>query len=133
VEEPTKSIAANVFVAALVSLVLIAGTTFCRECAQYRKGNEAAARGDFAGAVAGYEAAIHMYVPFSPLVGKSAESLWAIADGFERAGNRERALIAYRSLRSSFYGVRWLFQPGSEWIARCDQRIAGLVRQASQQ
>lgn len=126
-QDRTKTIALNVAIAAVLAVLFIAGNTLWRQWSQYNNGVGAAAKGDFTAAVSGYEAAIHMYVPLSPLVGKSARNLWGLAEQFERTGDRERALVAYRSLRSSFYGAKWLLQPGEDWIARCDERIARLV------
>jgi hypothetical protein len=75
----------------------------------------------------GYESAIRMYLPFSSRVELSAQRIWDLAETAERTGDTERALDAYRSLRSAFYGVRWLRQPGQLWISRCDVKIAALV------
>lgn len=125
--EQTKTVLVNVTVIAVISLVLIAGNTLWRQRTQFHRGEEALARGDFMAAVSAYEAALHMYTPLGPHVEKSAVRLWEIGAGFERVGDTERALIAYRALRSSFYAARWLVQPGSEWIARCDMKIAMLA------
>jgi hypothetical protein len=70
-----------------------------------------------------------MYTPGSSLVGKSAERIWKIGEDFERAGDTERALLAYRSIRGSFYAVRGFSSPGKEWIARCDAKIQGILHQ----
>ena len=83
---------------------------------------------DLIGAISWYEAALHMYTPGSPLVEQAAQKLWAIGERFERADDPVRALVAYRSLRSSFYAVRGLTRPGTGWIARCDGKIAALVQ-----
>jgi hypothetical protein len=45
----------------------------------------------------------------------------------EGQGDVTRALIAYRTLRSSFYAIAWIYSPGTEWIAKCDAKIAALV------
>lgn len=126
--EKLKTIAANVAAAALISLVLIWGNTLYRQHTQYDKGEKGLAAGDFLAAVAGYESAIHMYTPGSPTVDKSAQRLWDIGQQAEQRGDYPRALIAYRSLRSSFYAVAWLLSPGEGWIERCDARIAALVK-----
>ena len=94
---------------------------------QFDKGNQAFAAQDFNGAVAGYEAAIHMYTPGSSVVQQAAERLWQLGNLMEQQ-DTARALVAYRALRSSFYAVRWLGQPGQEWITKCDARIAALVK-----
>jgi hypothetical protein len=122
-----KTIAVNAAVIAVISLLLFWGNTRYRQQAQYELGVKALAAGDYIGAIGGFEMAIHMYTPFSSLVGESAQQLWHIGEELERQGDLRRALIAYRALRSSFYAVHGLTQPGADWIARCDERVAQLV------
>ena len=131
--ERAKTIAVNIAVTAVIALGLIWGNTLYRQHAQFDKGEKALAAGNYIGAIAGYESAIHMYTPGSALVGRAAEKLWGIGERYEQAGDPEKALVAYRSLRSSFYAVRGLYSPGSEWIARCEARIAQVVGQAPNQ
>lgn len=125
--DKTKAIAVNVIVIVIICLALAWGETYHRQRTQFFKGEEARARGDFIAAIEGYDSAIHMYTPGSSLVEKSAERLWNLGEDSERAGDRKRALIAYRSLRSSFYAVRGFSVPGREWISRCDAKIANLA------
>jgi hypothetical protein len=125
--ERAKPIAANIAVIAVIVLLLVWGNTWYRQWSQYRKGEAALAAGDAITAIAGYESAIHMYTPVSPFVERSAEKLWSIGENFEKMGDLERALIAYRTLRSSFYSARWGYQPGSDWIDRCDGKIGPLA------
>ncbi len=126
--EKAKTIAVNIIAIALLSVLLIWGNTLYRQWRQFDNGEKALAKNDLIAAIAGYESAIHMYTPFSSLVDRSAAKLWQIAQRCEAAGDHERALIACRSLRSSFYAVRGLNQPGREWIARCDAKIAELLK-----
>jgi len=125
--ERIATITVNAALIALICLLLFFAGTWWRLQDQYALGEEAFRRGDFTGAVAGYESAVHMYIPFNGTVEKSARQLWNIAEASERQGDINRALIAYRALRSSFYADRWLVTPGMEWIARCDTKIAALV------
>ena len=125
--EHLKSIIINGGIIVVICLLLFLGGTWWRMQTQFTLGEEALQRGDFTGAVAGYESAIHMYIPFHPTIEKSAERLWGIAETNERQGDVNRALIVYRALRSSFYAAKWLKTPGTEWISRCDQKIAALV------
>jgi tetratricopeptide (TPR) repeat protein len=125
--EQFKTIIVNIAVIAVISMVLLAVNTQYRQWSQFSKGEAAEKSGDYIQAMAGYEAALHMYTPFSPLISTAAERLWRMAEGAEKRGDKERALITYRALRSSFYSARWLLQPGEEWIKRCDERIAALV------
>jgi hypothetical protein len=123
-----KHIAVNIAVIAAVCLALIWGETYRRQRALFFKAEAAFARSDVIPAIDGYAASIHMYTPFSSLVQKSAARIWAIGENLEKTGDRERALIAYRALRSSFYAAKGLHTPGQEWIARCDEKIASLAK-----
>lgn len=125
--ERVTAIVVNSVAISLICLLLFFAGTWWRLHDQFSLGEEAFRRGDFTAAVAGYESALHMYIPFSPTVEKSARQLWIIGEATERQGDITRALIAYRALRSSFYADRWLVTPGTDWIARCDQKIAALV------
>jgi tetratricopeptide (TPR) repeat protein len=125
--EQVKSIIANGIVICLISLLLFLAGTWWRMSSQFNLGEAAFRKGDFSGAVAGYESALHMYIPFHPTIEKAAEKLWAVGETNERLGDVNRALIAYRSLRSSFYADHWLVTPGTSWIERCDKKIAALV------
>lgn len=122
-----KSIIANGIVITLISLLLFAASTWWRMSSQFNQGEEALRRGDFAGAVAGFESALHMYIPSHPTIEKAAERLWQIGETNEKLGDINRALIAYRSLRSSFYADHWLVTPGKAWIDKCDRKIAALL------
>jgi hypothetical protein len=125
--EKTKTLAINVAAIALLSLILIWANTLYRQHVQFEKGEKGRAAGDYLAAVAGYEGAIHMFTPGSSLVEQSAQRLWDIGQMQEKRGDIARALIAYRSLRSSFYAVAGIWAPGKSWIVRCDARIAALV------
>lgn len=126
------TIALNVTAAALIAILLIWGTTWYRQTVQFSRGEVAEAAGDPIAAIAGYDAALHMYTPGSPLNERAAAKLWSVGETLERSGDVDRALLAYRALRSSWYAVRWLTQPGKEWIARCDRKIAELVQVQAQ-
>jgi tetratricopeptide (TPR) repeat protein len=125
--ERIKTILANAGVIIVLCLLLFGAGTWWRLQAQFRLGEEAFKQGDFVGAVAGYESAIHMYIPFHPTIELAAQKLWQVGEINEHQGDVNRALIAYRALRSSFYADRWLMTPGMKWIERCDQKIVALV------
>lgn len=117
----------NGVVMALLCLLLFVAGTWWRMQTQVNLGEDAFRRGDFSGAVAGYESALHMYLPGHPAMDRAARQLWSLGEYNERQGDLSRALIAYRALRSSCYAAKWLKTPGQEWIARCDRKIASLV------
>lgn len=125
--EQVKTIIANSIVITMICLLLFLAGTWWRMSTQFNLGEAAFLKGDFAGAVAGYESALHMYIPFHPAMEKAAEKLWTIGETNERLGDVNRALIAYRSLRSSFYAAHWLVTPGLAWIDKCDKKIAALI------
>lgn len=122
-----KTILVNGIVIAILCLALSVAGTWWRMSTQFALGEEALRRGDFSGAVAGYESALHMYLPGHPAMERAAQRLWNIGETNERQGDTTRALIAYRVLRSSFYAAKGLTTPGREWIARCDRKIAALT------
>lgn len=122
-----KSILVNGVAITFICLLLFLAGTWWRMSTQFSLGEEALRKGDFPNAVAGFESALHMYIPFHPTIEKAAEQLWRIGESNERLGDIARALIAYRALRSSFYADHWLVTPGEEWIARCDKKITALV------
>jgi hypothetical protein len=126
--ERLKTIAVNVLIVGVFSLLLVWGNTLYRQKTHFKKGEADLAGRNVIAAIAEYEAAIHMYTPFSGTVEKSAARLWEIGQGLEKTGDVSRALIAYRSLRSSFHAVTALNAPGTDWIARCDEKIAQLAR-----
>jgi hypothetical protein len=125
--EKVKTIAVNAAFIALVSIALIWGNTLYRQHVQFEKGEQGVAAGDFLVAVSGYESTIHMYTPLSSLVGRSAQRLWELGELAAQRGDQQRALIAYRALRSSFYSVAGIYSPGQDWIKKCDARIGQML------
>jgi hypothetical protein len=119
----TKTIIVNGVFIAVVSILLFAATTQFRQWSQYSRGEKSLAAGDHINAIAGFESAIHMYTPLSPIVEWSAKRLWIMGRDFEMRGERDKSLIAYRALRSSFYSTHGLITPGLKWIALCDEKI----------
>ncbi|MFA7404273.1 MAG: hypothetical protein WC007_09770 [Pelobacteraceae bacterium] len=122
-----KSIVANGLIIVLLSLLMFFAGTWWRMSNQFNQGEAALGKGDFAGSIAGFESALHMYIPYHPTIEKAANRLWQIGEANERLGDINRALIAYRALRSSFYADHWLVTPGTPWIERCDKKIAALI------
>ncbi|MEI6206411.1 MAG: hypothetical protein WCP20_06490 [Desulfuromonadales bacterium] len=125
--EQIKSILVNGAIIIVICLFLFMAGTWWRMNAQFSRGAEALHKGDFPNAVAGFASAVHMYIPYHPTIEKAAGQLWQIGENNEKLGDITRALIAYRTLRSSFYADHWLVTPGKAWIARCDNKIAALL------
>lgn len=124
----SKTILVNGAVIALASIILFAGATQFRQWSQFSRAEKALVAGDQINAIAGYESAIHMYTPFSPLIERAAARLWIIGRDLETRGDSEKALIAFRALRSAFYSTHGLFKPGLQWIVICDEKIRLLAK-----
>lgn len=124
----TKTILVNALIITVVAIFLFAAATQFRQWSQFNRGEKALTAGDHINAIAGFESAIHMYTPFSPLVERSAARIWLIGRDLEARGEHEKALIAYRALRSSFYSTHGLTKPGMNWINICDEKIRLLAK-----
>lgn len=111
----------------LLSVLVITANLRWRQQAQFKAGEQGALAGDFMVALTGYESTIRMYVPLADTTEMAAARIWAMGLTAESRGDLERALMAFRSLRSALYGIRWFDQPGKEWIVRCDTKIAALA------
>ena len=90
-------------------------------------GKEALARGDSAAAVHHFDRAIHWYSPGSGAVAESISGLRQAADEYEKTGDPEGALYAWRILRSALYSVRHVSQPYPEVIEAANRRIADVT------
>jgi hypothetical protein len=107
----------------LIMFAMVWVKTYYSGRAQYIEGEKNFSAGNYKDAITNYETAIHMYTPFGGYVPASAQRLWEIGEGFEQSGDYDWALIAYRSLRSSFYAVRSFYTPYKDWITRSEERI----------
>ncbi|MBI5696078.1 MAG: hypothetical protein HZC51_10125 [Nitrospirae bacterium] len=116
----------------LVMFAMVWAKTYHAGNAQFNEGEKNLKINNVKDAITNYETAIHMYTPLSGYVPDSAQRLWEIGQDFEKSGDYDWALIAYRSLRSSFYAVRSFYTPYQEWIDRTEKQI-DLVLAAKQQ
>ncbi len=110
----------------LAALALTAAVTAYRQRDHFRQAEAYYAARNWKLAIREYDTAIHFHVPFSPIADESAQRLWQIGRMFEAQGRPGWALIAYSSIRSGFYGTRSFYTPGTDWIRKCDGRIAAL-------
>lgn len=111
---------------AVIFSILIFGDVFYMQRSHYLQAEKYYLAADFKLATLEYDAAMHYYTPWSPYIRKSAERLWQIGEMLEKKGKPNLAIIAYSSIRSSFYASRSLYTPGKEWIEKCDDKIASL-------
>jgi hypothetical protein len=112
----------------VVILVILVGmvwaNTYYRGRAEYIEGEKYFKEAMFKDAIAAYGTSVRMYTPFSSYVPASLQRLWEIGEGYRQTGQYDRALIAYRDLRSGVYAIRSIYSPYEEWIPRTDERIA---------
>ena len=127
-EQNKKHIVLTIVVMVIITIGLIWLETYKRQREQFSLAEKYYLEKDFPKAIQCYDSAIHMYTPWSMRVKKSAEKLWELGTMYENQKDYDMALSAYRQLRSSFYAVRWLIQPYPEWITRCDEAIARVLK-----
>jgi hypothetical protein len=106
--------------------LLFAGRVLYLQRSHFVEAEKYYAGADWKPAMREYDTVMHFYTPGSPYIVKSASRLWQIGEMFEKEGKPDWAILAYASIRSSFYASRSLYTPGKDWIAKCDDKIAGL-------
>ena len=85
------------------------------------------ASGDAELAIVCYCRTLRWYSPGSGPVGDAVQRLRVVAAAHEAAGRPELVLLAWRSLRSTLYGVRSVYQPYAEVIDEANPHIARLM------
>lgn len=87
----------------------------------------AAASGDVDLAIARYRRAARWYLPGSPYHVAALDQLAQLGETAEAAGDPQRALAAYRSIRGSILAARSFYVPERERLAAADRKIAALM------
>jgi hypothetical protein len=85
------------------------------------------ARSDLDAAIVHYRRAARWYAPGSPYHALALHQLAQIGSAAEQSGERERALLAYRSLRGAIMATRSVFVPEPARLAAANQHIAQLM------
>ncbi len=78
-------------------------------------------------AILHFRRAAHWYAPGNPYSTAALEHLWALGQEAEQGGERKRALLAYRAMRSSILASRSFYTPHEKWLSRANDRIATLM------
>ncbi len=113
-------------------VALVVGAVVCARVlsdarSELAAGRAALAAGDDDGGVRKLRRAAHLYLPLSPYTRDAYDALEAYARGAELRGQNDRALAAWRAIRSSALATRWLVVPYSDRLARANLRIARLM------
>jgi hypothetical protein len=74
-----------------------------------------------------FRRAAHAYAPLNPWNGRAHDRLWQMGRKAELEGDQDRALRAYRSIRSSILAARSFYTPHTERLEEVDGRIARLM------
>ncbi|UCG81324.1 MAG: hypothetical protein JSV60_03345 [Desulfobacterales bacterium] len=115
-----------------VGLALVWVRAFYGSMHAYQQGEGYLEKHQYIKAITFFDRSIHWYTPFNPNVAKSAQRLWEICIQAEQQGDIQLALIAARTIRRGFLGVRSFCVPGKDWISKCDRKIATLMAKGSE-
>jgi hypothetical protein len=113
--------------AVLTACVFFAVTVAYRSQQEFARAEAALQSGDYAGAITHYERSIKWYLPYSGSVRRAVARLWDIGVAAEARADTAQALTAYRTLRGSLFAIQSFYVPYSEWIPKCEARIAALL------
>lgn len=111
-----------------IGLFIVWGRAFYGSMKAYQKGETYLKEKQYIRAVTFFDRSIHWYTPFNPYVRRSAESLWSIGEQAEKEGDLRLALIAFRTIRSGFYGASHFRTPGKPWIKKSEEKVNALMR-----
>lgn len=110
-----------------VLLAVLAVRVVTGSRAEFLRGESLEAHQDVDGAILAYRRAARLYAPGNPYAVEALDRLEAIAARAEAAGDEERALAAYRSMRGAILSARSVYVPHRARLARADERIAALT------
>ena len=122
----TRALLRLLLMAACVLLVVsVRVVTSARS--ELREAEELLQRHDRDAAIVQLRRAARWYAPLSPYHARALHLLWREGDEAERAGELERALSAYRSVRGAILATRSLYVPERELLTAANERIASLM------
>ncbi len=111
----------------LIMFIMVWGRACYFQQNHYKDAEAAFKNKNYKEAITAYEWTIRMYTPLSGEVEDACEKLWFIAGEYEKKGQIDEALIAYRSLRSSIYAIKTYYLPYGHWIALSDEKINNIL------
>jgi hypothetical protein len=111
----------------IVFMALAYGKVTIEAQGEYKRALKALEEDNTQEAITHFNRAIHWYAPGSSATKDSIANLWKIGNLAEDSQDYGLALRAYRELRSSLYSVRSFYTPHTEWIEKCDERIASII------
>ena len=112
--------------AALVLAVLVTRVVSSAS-AELHKADLLLAEGDIDGSIVHYRRAARWYAPGSPFHVAALTKLAALGAQAERKGETDRALSAYRAIRSAIMSARSFYTPEPKRLRFADRKIAELM------
>jgi len=122
------SVARQIALVLLIMFVMVWFRSCYYQQNHYSEAEAAFKDKNYKDAMTSYEWTIKMYTPLSGEVEDACEKLWLIAGEYEKKGELDLALIAYRSLRSSIYSIKSFYLPYGKWIPLTDEKIEGILQ-----
>jgi len=110
-----------------IILLMVFARAFYGSMMAYYEGEMYLKEQQYIRAITFFDRSIHWYTPFNPFVERSVESLWNIGKYAEEKGDTKLALIAFGTIRGGFYSAYSVYEPGREWIKKCDIKINQLT------
>jgi hypothetical protein len=113
----------------LVGLVLmvLAARALVASHGELQQARALAEAGEVDAAIAHYRRSARWHVPGSPFVREALGALSDVAREAERAGDHERALLAWRSVRAAVMASRSFYVPHADRLAEANEHIAALM------
>lgn len=124
------SLAARRLLFVTASVLVLAAVCVGRVLHEGRRSLDATAQlreSDRGAAIVHARRAASWYVPFAPHVGEAYRELRSMALAAEREGDRETAMLAWRSIRSASMTTRWLVEPHRREREEADAALARLA------
>ena len=109
-----------------VLLAVVAVRVVTSSHGELSEGDRLSARDDTDGAILAYRRAARFYAPGNPYSTEALDRLAAIAEDADAAGETERALAAWRSVRGAILATRSVYVPHGDRLARAETAIADL-------
>lgn len=112
-------------IGALLAVLAVRAVTSSRS--ELSRGDAFRAAGDADAAILAYRRAARWYAPGNPYVPEALDRLAAVATEAEAAGDRARALAAWRSARGAIQSSRSVYVPHRDRLNASEEAIARLV------
>jgi hypothetical protein len=126
---PTGRLRTSLRIAALAAIVFAVLVTRVMTSAseELRNADRRLAAGDIDGSIVHYRRAARWYAPGSPFHVQALAKLAALGARAERRGETDRALTAYRAIRSAIMSARSFYTPEPKRLGFADRKIAELM------